>query len=196
MKQKIHVIISVAHSKRYPGASFQSFTENEESRIWSYKLKTYLSKYNISSYIIERETTPGNKTKGSLYKKVHFINSVKPIIAIEIHFNSSSNKDVNGCETLYYPYSERGKLLASIIHNNYKIFVRKDRGIKPGWFRQDTVKKIPLYFLKKTKCLAIIVEPEFITQKYAIINMRDQATQAIACGIKEFIQHHAKSTTS
>jgi len=113
---------------------------------------------------------------GGLREKVEFINANDPAFAVEIHFNSAivGGKHVGeGCETLMYPGSYAGRQLADILQRaQYQIF-KPSRGVKEGWYRQDRPGIVDYqgdvdgdetidYFLRKTKCPAVILEPEFI----------------------------------
>jgi len=100
----------------------------------------------------------------SLKYKVNYINHLvkyfKNPIAVETHFNYYDGKDNNkGCgyEILYYSKSKISEKLALLLLKNVRDFDIMthliDRGIKP---RED------LYFLKGTKCPALIIEPFFL----------------------------------
>jgi hypothetical protein len=71
-----------------------------------------------------------------------------------------------------------------------------DRGAKEGWYKMDRPgvidfygdedgDEMPDYFLRKTNCPALILEPEFIQQYGHIKNSRKVGTQAIAAAIQE-----------
>lgn len=116
-------------------------------------------------------------------------------MAAEIHFNSAINangKHVgSGCETLYYPGSAKGKIIAEEIQKAMRWSLgNKDRGIKEGWYRQDHPGRVDyhgdvegdetiLYFLEKTRCPAVIIEPEFIHHQTFIREMRVQGSESI-----------------
>lgn len=87
------------------------------------------------------------------------INSYNPDYVIELHLNSSDNKDVQGTEHLYYHTSKRSKQMATILQNNcIKEFGYKDRGIKP--IKQGDR---GCNILLNTKAPCVIAEPFFLS---------------------------------
>lgn len=183
--------LSVAHYRRSPGASFYGFNEFNESRVWTLLVKQALE--SLGHPAVEVPT-------GDLYSKVSWINKNKINVVLEIHFNSSSNPSVQGCETLYCPGSKKGKRLAELVHSSFAPFMgNKNRGIKEGWYRMDSpgVKdyaedvegdEVIDYFLKKTGCPAIILEPEFIAQIGNICDRRFVACTKIAQGVINYLE--------
>ena len=99
------IFISAGHHPTKPGAKFDRFIEHDEACVW----------IDIMAHQLEEKaiTVP----VGFLKTKVEFINSrmVNGDIALEVHFNAAvvNGKNVGrGCETLYYPGSDKGKELA------------------------------------------------------------------------------------
>ncbi len=161
--------ISAGHHAKAQGASNGIHTEFMEAIKWQAKIIQYLDDFGLESRVV-----PNAKLKD----KVDYINDGDPTYAIEVHMNG--NMPYSGCETLYYPGSDRGYLLASCIQDNLHIACgNRDRGVAEGWHKRDP-KNGPNFFLKNTKCPAVIVEPEFISNWDAIQEMRDRACYHIA----------------
>ena len=183
--------LSVAHYPKKAGARFRGFSEHYESMVW-----VLLVQRALESLGVEVVIAPIGELKG----KVAWLNKQHVDVALEIHFNGSVNPEVNGSETLYYPGSKRGKRFASIVHSSYEIFMcNKDRGVKEGWYRMDRPfvadypgdkegDEMPDYFLKKTNCPALILEPDFISQIQNISEKRFTACVKIAEGIIQFLE--------
>lgn len=92
-----------------------------------------------------------------LEEKIAFINkNAQPSdVAIEIHFNASEQLTAHGIETLHYPRSEKGNLLAASVQSTLVTYLPfSDRGIK---------QRGNLYFLNATKIPAIIAEILFLS---------------------------------
>jgi hypothetical protein len=182
------IFVSAGHYPSKPGASFEGFTEYDEASDWADLIVAHLGDAGV--------LVP----TGFLGHKVGFINARAPKLAIEIHFNSFKvwedlNKDGlitddelkaagRGCETLYFPGSVRGQQLAETVHAALSSVFTPDRGIKEGWYRMQE-KNGPDYFLAKTSCPAIIIEPDFIHRKEIIQNNRDDACELISLALMD-----------
>ena len=175
--------ISAGHHEHAQGASWHEYTEWVEAVRWR--------------DIIVNTIGPAKAAvvpSGGLREKVAFINSGNPRAAIEIHFNSAIVGKVHvgkGSESLYYPGSLAGGVLATAMQDELARFFKPDRGTKEGWHRMDKPGVVdyygdvdgdetPLYFLKKTICPAVIIEPEFIHNIQLIQDNRTSVCRAIA----------------
>jgi len=166
------IFVCAGHHVKAPGASYKGFNEYDEACLWS-KL--------IVDYIGNNAVLVPN---GVIKDKVQFINDRDPVdsIAVEIHFNSAKDDQGTpigeGAETLYYPDSVKGRVIATKVQAALAGLFR-DRGVKEGWYRMQ--KRFgPDYFLARTKCPAIIIEPDFIHRREYIQTRREQACRAIA----------------
>ena len=185
------ILISAGHHKGAQGASWNHRTEWPQAVMWQDLLVTYLGD------IGEKVPT------GLLRDKVEYINAALPVAAIEIHFNSAkvNGKHVGkGCETLYYPGSANGKELASYVQAAMVPDFLPDRGIKAGWYRMDAPGVVDYdgdvdgdekidYFLRKTHCPAIIIEPDFIHRYDLIEHNRAHCCMAIAKQLTLLLEH-------
>ena len=105
-----------------------------------------------------------------LKAKVQIVNQAKPNLAVEVHLNSCGDPKQRGALCLYYPSQKSRDLSRFIlegIHNCSAIGIVgsaliKKRGVYAGHFRLDPSKPI-LYFLRKTRCPAVVIEPLFLS---------------------------------
>lgn len=172
------IFISAGHHPAKPGAKFERFIEHDEAVIWSELL---VDAIGPSATLVP---------PGTLQGKVDFINArlLNGDIAAEIHFNSAvaEGKHVGrGCETLYYPGSDKGKALASSVQEALAVVFPPSRGVKEGWYRMDPARG-PDFFLARTKCPAVILEPEFVHRFDLIVENRSEAINALSKALKGF----------
>jgi len=162
------IFISTGHHKHRQGASFQGHTEYAEASRWVEVLDTYLgeSSQKIPTGVLSEKVTHINRSCKAK-KGDH--------LAIEIHFNSDPARAGKGCETLYYPGSKRGKEVAESLQESMSVVFTPDRGAKEGWYRMHPDNG-PNFFLARTACTAIILEPEFIHNIEKI-----QANRLVCC---------------
>lgn len=175
------IAISIGHYKEAPGACWNGRCEFELATEWANNIYEEL-RFRTEAWII---------ATGKLPQKVNAVNALNPILAVEIHFNAAGGKG-RGTETLYAPGSVKGKQVAELVqHGMVQVMRTKDRGVKEGWYRMDRpgVKDYPGdvegdeqpdYFLRKTKCPAIIIEPEFIHNYHKYENDVENICSVIA----------------
>ena len=186
------ILISAGHNPISKGARFEGFNEYDETQVWAKMIAA-----NIGDRALLVPT-------GKLSAKVDFINSQTDVdMAVEIHFNSARiwddlNKDGivdvgemknvgRGALTLHYPNSATGILLATDIQKTLVPFYGTHwNGVMAGYFRMNPKNKVD-YFLSKTNCPSIIIEPEFIHHKDLIQKHREVACFNIAQTLMEFI---------
>ena len=184
------IFISAGHHAGAQGAKWNGFTEWMEAQQWVHILLTILSNEIVTKV-----------PPGLLRHKVRFINEHARTndMAVEIHFNSAVVNGTHvgkGCETLYFPGSEHGKALANLIQDKLKEVFPPDRGAKEGWYRMDRPGVVDYdgdvdgdekidYFLRKTNCPAVIVEPDFIHRSSRLMMERFRGCSAIARALLE-----------
>jgi len=174
------IFISAGHHPGSPGATCDRFIEHDEAMLWAEKMVHDLGDDN--GHLVPA---------GTLQSKVNYINTriMSGDITIEIHFNSAiaNGKHVGrGCETLYYPGSESGKHIATQCQEALTLVFPPSRGVKEGWYRMDP-ERGPDFFLARTKCPAVIIEPEFVHHSEKIMENRDMAIGLMIDNLKEFI---------
>jgi len=171
------ILISAGHYPERPGACYKQFCEHGEANLWAILIVDELTHLG---HITERVPS------GTLRDKTEFINSRDADMAVEIHFNSAitikGDHIGKGSETLYYPGSEKGALLANNIQDELGKVFTPDRGIKEGWYRMDKARGAD-YFLKKTNCTSVIIEPDFIHRDNHIIINRNDGCKSITKAI-------------
>ena len=185
------IYISVGHDTIMKGAycSFIDEFEYDICKEYSKYLQKELEDLNLDVILVKND---------KLQNAVSEINQTasKNDIAIETHFNSFPEPTVNGCETLYYEDSKRGEKLAQHVQNaNLAYFSLRDRGL---------VGRDNLYFLKHTKCTAIIPEPFFLSNEEEVgrflIGDREAKLRSLAyataIGIKAFVNEEKRNESN
>lgn len=181
------ILLSAGHYPLRPGANYKSFCEHDEAVRWVESIGRYL------------ESEYGVVPTGKLRQKVAFINRRDPICAIEVHFNSAIKlqdidgdgiKDIvnvgNGALSLYCPGSIKGKQLASLMQSAMEtIFKRHWDGVMEGYYRMDKRNGVD-FFLRRTSCPAVIIEPEFIHHKDLIQSNREEVCRLLAEALDNF----------
>lgn len=188
------VLVSAGHFPAAPGAKFEDFVEHTEAVLWMNHVVDLLDQTGV----VEVDRVP----VGSLRPKVEFINRADPELAIEIHFNDflkwiDQNGDNavdpgemfhsgKGCETLYYPNSTNGLRLAGYIQSHLATVFPPNRGAVEGYYRRNPAKGVD-FFLRRTNCTSVIVEPEFVANAAKIRQLRMEGCQAIVGGVLDYL---------
>jgi|TARA_R110000782_G_C14549616_1_gene384803 N-acetylmuramoyl-L-alanine amidase len=92
------------------------------------------------------------------------INKVDFDLVIELHFNSSDNNKANGCETLYYHKSSKGRIYADMFSElivSQTGIKSRNGGLKPLKSKQDRGFASVYY----TNAPTILIEPFFGSNK-------------------------------
>lgn len=194
------ILISAGHHEKAQGAKFHNgkrlFTEYELAVAWADNIEYILNHGGDKRCI--------RVPNGTLKEKVRFINAVPDkTIAVEIHFNSAQLwKDQNangviddgemvhvgrGSETLYYAGSKKGFKAAELMQDSLSQVFPPNRGAKEGWYHMNKAKGLD-YFLLKTACISLIIEPEFIDNLDKLIKGMDTGCHAIANSLLEIEQ--------
>ena len=190
-----NVAISAGHHPGAKGATYQGATEYDEAVKWQAQIVEMLTEKTFDKYLHMR---PHAIETGTLPHKVAQINAIKYCdLALEIHFNGAADPNINGCETLYYPGSNDGFEYARVLQKKMHLAMNnRGRGIKEGWYKMDRPDRVDFdgdvegdevidYFLRKTKCVALILEPEFIGQIENIRARQAEGCAAIVASIGE-----------
>lgn len=106
-------------------------------------------------------------------------------IFVSLHANAAENQSAKGIETLYYPGSKGGKLLANRIQNRLiKNTYATDRGIKT---RRN------LHVLEETDMPAVLVEVGFITNlREEILLNCDEYLDLLAKSIYQGVEYYGR----
>ena len=181
------ICISGGHNATKTGANSQGFSEYPETFLWAECIVEELRKLDLPAHLV---------STGGLRHKVDEINDTQPTMAVEIHFNADPSHKGRGCETLYHPGSRKGLYMAKEIQRQMSPFFTPNRGVKEGWYKMDRPVAVDYrgdvdgdetvdYFLRKTRCPAVIIEPEFIHSRGVIEAGLDVGCQVIAEAIKD-----------
>ena len=191
------IAVSAGHWEKARGAKNKNgFYEYPETLLWANEIVSLLrgSLFNIPAVLVPAE---------DLATKVKFVNELvktgRAKLAVEIHFNSSPGRAGRGSETLYYPGSKSGERAANIVQSALGSILPPNRGAKEGWYKMDRPgiqdypddkegNETPDYFLAKTRCPALIIEPAFIQRQTVIEDMRSIACEVIAAGLAEALK--------
>lgn len=170
------ILINAGHSLK--GSDHGAIGKNG---LWEAKANANIALL-VKKYLKEIDAVIFQQNK-SLNEVIQYENNNSFDLAISIHCNAALSREANGVETLYYPSSEKGKELANCIQNELvKITELRNRGIKT---RSD------LGFLKRTKCVSVLVECAFISnprEEQMLKNDYSIFAQGIAKGILGYIK--------
>lgn len=189
------IAVSAGHNPNACGAGDNGFFEYPETQRWANLIYQNLRDAGVDARLIPAE---------DLTAKVQVVNGffdhgdIK--LAIEVHFNSCPGGGASGCETLFCPGSSKGIKLASIIQRKMATLMRPDRGTKEGWYKMDRPGIVdydgdvdgdehPDYFLKATKCTAVVIEPEFIQDRQKIEDNRDACCALITEALLRYLNY-------
>ncbi len=173
------IICLVGHSERKTGAYNSSLDLKEYilNKDLASRVNTILLNRGIDSTLFYRKNG---------YKRLpQELNKLNANIIVSFHFNGSSNKSVNGTETLYYKFSKTSDKLARIVQDAMVDYLGyRDRGIKPK-IKTDRGG----HLLKSTNCSTILVEPCFMSSDVVLdcIDRFDGLAEAIADGLEIYI---------
>lgn len=171
------IIITPGHYNGAAGARHPNgFVEYPETREWARMIYHNIGKEN--AMYVAAQTLP---KKVAVINELCDLNDVK--VVLEVHFNAAQNAEGEyvgkGSETLYYPGSAVGKAYAEKVQVALAKHFPPSRGVKEGWYRRRKSSG-PLYLLKKTKCPALIIEPDFIHRADLIRQNQAACCQDIA----------------
>lgn len=176
------IFLSAGHNPKQRGACNNGYCEHEVATEWVEYIRQLIKPF-INVKIVPT---------GSLTEKITYINShPECMIAVEIHFNSNVN--AKGSESLYHPNSKKGKELAELVQDEFETanIYQPNRGAKVGYYQMNPDKPIDA-FLRRTKPVSIIIEPDFISQKDRIDEDMELGCRAIADALIKFYHKYYK----
>jgi len=186
------ILISAGHHPTKAGACYEDFCEFDEAARWAKLITENIGEEHALLVPF-----------GVLKDKVAFINErAHNSIAIEIHFNSAKiwedldndglvdeGEMINvgrGALSLHYPNSVKGVRLAIDMQDSIQpLYGKHWNGVMAGYYRMNPKFGVD-YFLAKTHCPSVIVEPEFIHHKDLIQKHREVACFNIAQALMDF----------
>lgn len=117
----------------------------------------------------------GSSQGNVLAQIVSKVNSHNPDLAVSIHFNSATSPTANGTEVWIYSKASKALNVAKTVVNKLASLGFSNRGVKYS---------TRLFFLRKTKCPAMLVEVCFVgSEKDKRIYNVEKSAKAIAEGI-------------
>jgi len=192
-RDELNVAICVGHSRSGDTGAVSAGGINE----WTYNkkvaehLKSDLQEYGISSFVVDKYGGSYGSYTSAVDWLVKHLKEHKASIAIELHFNASSNAKAEGMEMLYWKTSRIGMTLAEyLLRGCNKYFpLIKNRGTK-----KKTTGDRGATFLRKTHCPAVIAEPFFGScwepDWTTFANNEHILSQALALGVKNWADEH------
>jgi len=204
------LILSIGHYPERGGAKWHDLSEHTEIVRWMNFIFGRLSKYNdISTHLVGIGKLPDKVAQvNEIVRQTKVMRAVVPILAVELHFNAAGSTYVSGNETLYYPGSVTGKAAAHRFNEDFIDYALshydmhiKNRGAKEGWYRMDRPNVVdyagdvdgeetPDYFLRKTSCTSLILEPHFLCELEGMEDWHQSAT-----AVAEALRSTVKSLT-
>ena len=172
------IYVSAGHHPLSKGAYHGDFWEHDEAVLWRDELVALLGDKGVAVPV------PQVATPGAEAEKAAFINNSDDArLAVEIHFNSLDTTQTlpseRGCLTYYYPGSGPGRHAAQRVQEVLRQFFPPDLGSHDGYVRMDKTRGI-IWFLRETKCMALLIEPQFIDRKEDIQAKRHDCCVALA----------------
>ncbi len=176
------IVLDPGHGGRDPGATANGINEKDLNLKISARL--YILLKNLGFKV---KMTRSDDRYLSLGDKVKIANDESADVFISIHCNAASSYKANGIESLYYPGSDKGKILAKEIqHNMIDKLNRTNRGVKT---------KPDLFVLKYTSMPAVLIECGFITNpEERKLLTTDRYRNDIAAAITDGVGEYYKKT--
>jgi len=173
------IYLDVGHGGKDSGATNKGVLEKNLNLKIANKLNTLLLGKGFDVDINRKKDT-----SITLQERVEKCNIGNYDLFLSIHCNAFNNSKVKGAETIYFPTSKNGKIIANSIMTNIKEMTQENhRSAK----RDDR----GLFVLRSTKCPATIVECGFITNNAELRMLECETYQwilaiAIMKGIVEY----------
>ena len=172
------ILVSAGHHPSAKGAHHGDFYEHDEAVRWRDDLVAQLGDRGVAVPV------PTVASPGADKEKADFINAAADArLAVEIHFNSLDTTQTlpseRGCLTYYYPGSQPGRRAAQRVQEVLRMFFPPDLGAHDGYVRMEPSRGI-IWFLRDTKCMALLIEPQFIDRKEDIQAKRHDCCVALA----------------
>ena len=179
------VTICIGHSSKEQGSTTQDgkHSEYEFNSILAQMIVCGLKTKGYTVYLVNRLTDGGGT---GMTADVKAVNKYDTDCIVELHANAF-NSSVNGCETLYWHTSKKGKILAQSIQNEVvAVLKNNNRGIKPIKTGDRGAK-----VLKESYAPMVILEPFFIDnpdEYNNAVSKFDKLAESIIYGIINYFK--------
>lgn len=185
----VKVALATGHSNHDPGAIAMHLGITYKERDLNVALVREIMKATpINAYFWKPDVDCVDlEYPAHLKKRVLNINREHDVAcAVSIHHNSCGNPKRKGAEIIYWDTSESGYLLARYITQEL-VSIPMKAHVLPA------VKQLgrKLYFLRKTRCPAVIVEPVFMSNEDDLnfaISHRVQIAVAVRHGVNRWVK--------
>lgn len=159
------VFISAGHGGSDPGATANGLVEKDINLNIALSCGAYLAANGIE--VVYSRTTDEYDPVG---EEVNEANASNADIAVSFHENAGGG---DGCEVYYYGNDAKGKQLAECLLEASKSLGQNSRGVKST---------VSLYFIKKTKMTACLVETAFLDShdRFIIDEVEEQKNFGVA----------------
>lgn len=155
------IALSAGHTPNRPGAKMGIISEYSLTSAVIGDLIHRLQKAGHEAWIIGASTNT---------KQIQEINGLNCDCGLELHFNSFSTQEMHGTEVLHAD-SKNGRKLAQCIQSKLVEKLKtKDRGVKLGYYQQDTRKPI-ISILTDTNCPFVVPEPLFLSNNEDLLKI-------------------------
>jgi N-acetylmuramoyl-L-alanine amidase len=197
---RITVVIDAGHGNFDPGKiGINKAVEKDINLSIAYKLKVLLEDNDINVVMTRTDDnclckkSDSDKKHVDMRRRISIVNSSNAIIAISIHQNSFTQESSRGAQVFYYQNSEQGQLLAELIQESIKGY------IKDGNHRLAKSNRT-YYMLKNSNCPLVIVECGFLSNREeAELLCNDSYQNKIAwgihLGIREYINNNGTANS-
>lgn len=152
------VVIDAGHGGSDPGAVSRSGTKEKDINLAiAKKLQILLEKEGIHVILTRTNDDAIANTKAyDMYKRRLIAEESQADIFISIHQNSHTRKSVKGAQAFYYGDSEKGKILAKLIQEQFTTFLDKSN-------KHSAMANEKYYVLKKIPIPSVLVETGYLS---------------------------------
>ena len=151
------VVIDAGHGGRDPGVVREDILEKDINLAIAKKLQAFLE-IGGSQVILTRadDNALGENKSSDMQNRRRIVEESNADIFISIHQNSYSSPSVSGAQAFYYGDSEKGKLLAELIQEQFATFLDRNNR-RPATANQN------YYVLKQIPTPSVLVETGYLT---------------------------------
>jgi N-acetylmuramoyl-L-alanine amidase len=192
MAKKIKIVIDPGHcGKPDPGAVSKNGTRESDINLSVGRLVVDMLEKNGYEVLITREEENDPSTY-ELKTRTDLANQVKANLFISLHCNACDNPDAHGVEVWTTPGETNADKFADIllqkIHSKFpRLYMRTD--ISDG----DLDKEEKFYVLKNTVMPAVLLEMEFLTNRFGEERLLDEnfqkeMSESIANAVDEYFR--------